>query len=295
MIKLRFYPHHFISMGITAKLILLASLMTVVSMQGSESFTIAGLRVTPERWNKEANFEKLTHYAREACKHGAKLVITPEGFLEGYVGNSGANPGVDEERYRSIGESIDGMLLNRVRSLARELKIYLLVGFAERRDGKMFNSAVIFSPEGDVTLHYSKVHNAHDEPYNTKGTAFPVADTPLGRMGALICYDRQLPETSRILAIKGAQLILVPSWGAYGEMNDVMMRTRAYENSVFLAFVHPNRCLFIDPKGNVIARDTGAGDQIVTARITLDNRVGRGPIRDRRPELYRELLDEPNK
>jgi predicted amidohydrolase len=81
----------------------------------------------------------------------------------------------------------------------------------------MFNSAVIFSPEGELALHYSKSHNAHDEPFNTKGTEFPVANTALGRLGTLICYDRQLPETSRILAIKGAQLILVPSWGPRGD------------------------------------------------------------------------------
>jgi predicted amidohydrolase len=110
-------------------------------------------------------------------------------------------------------------------------------------------------------------------------------------VGALICYDRQLPETSRILAIKGAQLILVPSWGAHGEMNEVMMRTRAYENSVYVAFVHPERCLIIDPKGNVIARDQGERDQVVIARVELDGRVGRGPIRDRRPDLYREILE----
>ena len=260
-------------------------------LQGSsDAFLIAGLRVMPDRWNKEANLQKLEHWAREAAVKGASLVITPEGFLEGYVANTSANPGVTEERYRSVGESIDGPLLLRIRLLAKELKIYLLVGFAESRGGKMFNSAVIFSPEGEVALHYSKSHNAHDEPFNTKGTDFPVAETKLGRIGTLICYDRQLPETSRILAIKGAQLILVPAWGERGEMNEVMMRTRAYENSVYVAFVHPKRCLIIDPKGNVMARDQAELDQIVMARIELDGRIGQGPIRDRRPELYREIL-----
>jgi len=263
---------------------------TPVLQGASDSFLIAGLRVMPDRWNKDANLQKLDHWAREAVKQGASLVITPEGFLEGYVANTSANPGVTEERYRAVGESIDGPLLMRIRLLAEELKIYLLVGFAESRGGKMFNSAVIFSPGGKVALHYSKSHNAHDEPFNTKGTEFPVADTKLGRMGTLICYDRQLPETSRILAIKGAQLILVPAWGAHGEMNEVMMRTRAYENSVYVAFVHPERCLIIDPKGNVIARDQGDQDQIVMARIDLEKGVGRGPIRDRRPELYRGIL-----
>jgi N-carbamoylputrescine amidase len=257
---------------------------------GDISFTVAGLRVLPERWNKEANFAKLAGYARQAKTRGAALVITPEGFLEGYVGNTAANPDTTEERYRAVAEGIDGPLITRVRALARELQIYLMVGFAESRAGNVYNSAVVFSPAGEVALRYSKMHNAHDEPFNTKGNEFPVAQTPLGRLGALICYDRRLPETARILAVKGAQLLLVPAWGDSGEMNDALMRTRAFENGVFVAFVHPRRCLFIDPRGKVISQDTGEGDQLVTARIELDARVGRGPIRDRRPEWYGEIL-----
>jgi len=256
----------------------------------SISFTAAGLRVTPERWNKEANFAKLDRYAREAKGRGATLVIAPEGFLEGYVGNTHANPDTTEERYRAVAEGIDGRMMTRVRGLARELKVYVSVGFAEARGGNVYNSTVVFSPAGEVVLHYSKTHNAHDEPFNTKGVDFPVAETTLGRWGALICYDRRLPETARILAIKGTQLLLVPAWGTSDEMNDALMRTRAFENSIWVAFVHPKRCLFIDPKGKVIAQDRGEGDELVTARIELDERVGRGPIRDRRPELYREIL-----
>jgi predicted amidohydrolase len=90
--------------------------------------------------------------------------------------------------------------------------------------------------------------------------------------------DRQLPETARILAVKGAQLIVVPAWGMAGEMNVVMMRTRAYENGVHVAFVHPKRCLIIDPDGTVIAQDTAAGDEIVSASITLRDPGRHGPI-----------------
>jgi len=210
--------------------------------------------------------------------------------LEGYVANIKRIPDLTPERYRNAGEALDGPLLTRARDLARELKIYLLVGYAERRGEKMYNSAVIFSPDGGVVTHYSKTHTAADEPFNTKGAEFPVVSTPFGRWGALICMDRQLPETSRILALKGAQIILVPAWGMYGEMNDLMMRVRAYENGVYLAFVHPNRCLFIDPRGKIVAQNQGEGDQIVTATIRLDDRgIGGGPIRHRRPEIYSEI------
>jgi len=166
-----------------------------------------------------------------------------------------------------------------------------VLGFAERRDGQNFNSAILIGPNGGVALHYSKAHTADDEPFNTHGAEFPVAETPFGKVGALICYDRQLPETARILAVKGARLIIVPAWGAYGEMNTAMMRTRAYENSVYLAFVHPKRVMVIDPRGTVVAENDGEGDQLVYAEINLDNeRLGRGPIRHRRPGIYGEIL-----
>lgn len=260
------------------------------ALAGNLSLNIAGLKLTPGRWDKEGNLAKLERYAREAAAGGAQLVVTPEGFLEGYVGNRKANPDLTREKYFAVGEGMDGLLLNRVRSLARALKIYLSLGFAERRGGQMFNSMVVFSPGGEVALHYSKEHNDDDEPFNTLGTELNVAATPLGKWGALICYDRQLPETARILSIKGAQLILVPAWGGYGDMNEAMMRTRAFENSVWIAFVHPKSCLIIDPKGTVVARDRSSGDEIVKARIEFDGRIGAGAIRSRRPEMYPEIL-----
>jgi beta-ureidopropionase len=257
---------------------------------GDVTLTVAGLRIMPERWNKAANLEKFERYAREAAARGADLALAPEGFLEGYVANVKANPGVARDKYFAVAEPIDGPSLRRVGDLARELRIHLGIGFAERRAGEAYNSFAVFAPSGEVVLHYSKAHNADDEPYNSTGRTFPVAATPLGRWGALICYDRQLPETARILAIKGAQLILVPAWGGHGDMNEAMMRTRAFENSVWVAFVHPQQCLIIDPRGNVVARDSGDRDQVVAARVTFDGRIGQGAIHSRKPDLYREIL-----
>jgi predicted amidohydrolase len=257
---------------------------------GEISFQFAGLTLTPEPWNKEANFTKLEKFARQAAAQGARLVVAPEGFLEGYVGNKHRSPGLTREKYLSAGEEIDGPLMTRVSRLARELEIYLSVGYAERRGDRIFNSSVIFSPEGNITGHYSKSHTADDEPFNSKGTDFPVFSTPLGRWGTLICFDRQLPETARTLALRGAQLILVPAWGGYGEMNDIMMRVRAYENGVWLAFVHPKRCLIIDPKGNVVAKDAGEFDQVVTATIRIDPDARQTLLQQRRPELYQDLV-----
>lgn len=273
------------------KVLLVFALLAVGPVSAADArFVFAGLSLTPEPWNKQANFDKLERYVREAASRGAVVVATPEGYLEGYVGNDKRTPGLDREKYLAVGEEIGGPLLKRAAGLARELKIYLSIGFAERRGSEMFNSVVIFSPDGSVASRYSKSHTAADEPFNTKGTDFPVADTPLGRWGTLICFDRQLPETARILALKGAQFILVPAWGSSGEMNDIMMRVRAYENGVWLAFVHPKRTLIIDPGGKVVASNTGDADQIVLAPIHIRANQSRFLIEQRRPELYQEIV-----
>lgn len=251
-------------------------------------FVVAGLRVVPDRWDKESNFRKLDRYAREAAARGAQVVITPEGFLDGYVGND--RP-LDKDKYFAVAEALDGPLMGRVRKLARELKIYLAVGFPELRGRQIYNSVAVFGPDGRTVSLYSKTH-CGGELWNTEGSAFPVVSTPFGRWGTLICLDRQLPETARILAIKGAQMILIPSYGMHGEINDVLMRARAYENSVYVVFVHPKRCLVVDPKGSVISQDRGDTDQVVYGHIRLDERVGRGPIRARRPEIYGEILEK---
>lgn len=257
---------------------------------GDDGYAVAALTLTPEPWDKAANLAKLERYARQAAARGADVIVAPEGFLEGYVGNEKRTPGLKEDRYfAEAAEELSGPLLTKVRSLARELRVYLMLGFAERRGGKVFNTAVMFSPEGAVSLHYSKSHTMNDEPFNTKGTAFPVMRSPFGTWGSLICFDRQLPETARLLALKGADTIFVPAWGSYGETNDIMMRVRAYENGVNLAFVHPKRALLIDASGKILAQNQGEIDQVVMARFSVDPKRSHSLFKYRRPELYGDI------
>ncbi len=244
------------------RLLVLTALAATAADSG---YVVAALSLTPEPWDKQANYAKFERYARQAAARGAQVIVAPEGYLEGYVGNEKRTPGLTADRYAAeAAEPLDGPLLTRARLLAKELKVYLMLPFAEKRDGKVFNTAVMFSPAGAVASHYSKSHTMNDEPFNTKGVAFPVARTEHGRWGTLICFDRQVPETARLLALAGADTIFVPAWGGYGEMNDLMMRVRAYENGVNLAFVHPKRALLIDSSGNVLAQNQGETDQIFT-------------------------------
>lgn len=270
---------------------LVAILFTALVATAAEpGYVVAALSLTPEPWAKQANYEKFERFARQAAAQGAQVIVAPEGYLEGYVGNEKRTPGLTADRYAAeAAEPLDGPLLTRARLLAKELKVYLMLPFAEKRAGKVFNTAVLFSPAGAVASHYSKSHTMNDEPFNTKGAAFPVAQTEHGRWGTLICFDRQVPETARLLALAGADTIFVPAWGGYGEMNDLMMRVRAYENGVNLAFVHPKRALLINSAGAILAQSQGEQDQIVIARFTVNPARKHSMLKYRRPELYTGL------
>jgi predicted amidohydrolase len=255
------------------------------------NFIVAVMRVQPTPWDKSHNFALLERYSKQAAKEGAKLVVTCEGFLDGYTANPKLTPGTNRERFFAIGESLDGPLMKRVGDLSRQLKIYLSIGFAERRKENMYNSVAVFSPAGEVVLRYAKTH-CLDEPFCTLGNELPVAETNLGTLGALICYDRRFPEVPRILALKGARTLIMPSYGKDGERNEALLRTRAWENSVWVVYARQNQALVINPSGKIIARDKGKGDELVLARIDLGGEQGTGEIFNRRSaELYRELLE----
>ncbi|MGD8237586.1 MAG: carbon-nitrogen hydrolase family protein [Armatimonadota bacterium] len=248
--------------------------------------TLAGICQPRIRWDREKSYREAEALVKTAADRGAQIACLPEGALEGYIVQQ---KGLTPERYRSIGETVpDGEYVRRYRELARRLGIYLVPGFAERAGRKMHNACLLIGPDGEIIGHYRKTHLMHREPLNEAGTQLPVYDLPFGRVGMMICFDRQPPETARILAVKGADLILNPAMGSYGGMNDIMMRTRAYENSLHVAFVHFHDCLLIDARGNIVARYQEGGDRVVMAELDLAENRGR-LLKYRKPELYDEL------
>ena len=248
------------------------------------------MRVEPKKWDKAHNFDLLARYARDAGKQGADLLVTSEGFLDGYTANIAHTPELTREKFLAIGEPLDGPWMQRIGNLAAALKIHLAVCFAERRGELMFNSMAIYSPEGTVILHYSKVHPT-SEPFSTPGNRIPVARAKIGTLGTLICFDRKFPEVARILALKGAQIVMIPGHGVDGKRNEALLQTRAWENSVWVVYVKPNQVLIIKPNGRIAARDSGKGDELVFGRIELNDDVGGGDLLHRRPpEVYRELI-----
>ncbi|MCX6089974.1 MAG: carbon-nitrogen hydrolase family protein, partial [Candidatus Atribacteria bacterium] len=88
--------------------------------------------------------------------------------------------------------------------------MYAVVGMAERNNGKIFNSAILFGPEGKIIGVYRKVHLWSTETvYFAHGSEYPVFDTDFGKMGMWICYDTRFPEVARSYAIQGARIAFI--------------------------------------------------------------------------------------
>jgi predicted amidohydrolase len=274
------------------------------SEQG-ERMGVAALVLPNVRWDKTKAADRIEAYTRRAAALGAKIIVTPETCLDGYVCHQ---PGLTKEQFATLAESAEGgPAITRLRALCRELGVYLCVGFSEIDEGKLYNTALLIGPEGETVGKYRKTHGVEDS--FIPGDALPVFETRYGKVGLMICYDRQPPEIARRLARRGAELILVPSNGMWGRMNDALLRTRAYENGVYLVFAHPRDGLVIDPGGRIIAANatvpgqnvglptsTGTEDaegwpEAVVREIDLVAWRGLGStLGQRRPELYDLLL-----
>lgn len=265
--------------------------LTVQAAGRGETFVVATLKVMPTLNDKAGNYAVFEKLARQAAAQGASLIVTPEGFLDGYAGNPRYT---EPEQMPGLAEPIDGPWLTKAAALARELKVRIAFGFSELRGDGVYNTIALFAPDGSLAGRYSKSHVVNNEHYSP-GRELPVFETELGRMGILICFDRRPPETARILALKGAEFIVVP---AYGEKStpideDILMQARAQENGVYVVYTSPRNAFAVDPEGAIISKVSGDTDELMFARITLDERIGdTNAIRVRHPELYGRLAEE---
>jgi len=176
---------------------------------------------------------------KKACvtakEKGADIALFPEMWSDGYYLPQ------EKDVIDSLAIKKDSDFINEFRELATELQMAIGITFLEVHDTKPLNSVIFFDRQGREILHYSKVQTcAFDlEKVLSGGDDFYVADLDLGRgtvkIGSMICFDREFPESARILMLKGAELILAPN-ACPMEINRLSaLRTRAYENMVAVA------------------------------------------------------------
>lgn len=172
---------------------------------------------------------------RKAKQMGADIALFPEMWSSGYYLPQ------DENELRALSIAKQSSFVQGFKALAKELDMAIAITFLERSEPKPLNSVVLFDRNGNEVLHYSKVHTcAFDlEKVLSAGEEFCTAKLETANdsitVGAMICYDREFPESARILMLKGAELILAPN-ACPMEINRLCaLRTRAYENMTAVA------------------------------------------------------------
>ena len=199
-----------------------------------QSLSIALLQISPCT-TREGNLEKGLNACRKAKEAGADIALFPEMWNTGYALSRDLK--INEEN----AVPADGEFTGAFAALAKELDMAIGLTFLESHSPLPRNSLRLFDRKGRAVLHYSKVHTCDfDVERNlTRGEGFPTAelDTAKGsvRVGGMICYDREFPESARILMLQGAELILVPN-ACPMEINRLsQLRARAFENMTAIA------------------------------------------------------------
>lgn len=195
---------------------------------------IAFLQLIPGN-NLEDNLAIGKKACIEAKEKGADIALFPEMWSDGYFLPQ------DTDELKKLAISKDSQFINEFRALALDLKMAIGITFLEDHDPAPLNSVVFFDRTGEEILHYSKVQICafDDEKVLCGGDDFYVTELDFGRgtvkIGSMICFDREFPESARILMLKGAELILAPN-ACPMEINRLSaLRTRAYENMLAVA------------------------------------------------------------
>ena len=198
------------------------------------SFSIALLQMRSGSSQQE-NLEKGLLWCRKAKEMGADLALFPEMWSCGYD-LSGSEA---ELAARAVPR--DGSFLQAFRQLAAQLEMAIAITYLERWDGPPRNTVTLFDRRGQEVLTYAKVHTCDfgEEHRLTPGDRFVTAtlDSAAGpvQVGAMICYDREFPESARLLMLQGTEIILVPN-ACPMEINRLsQLRARAFENMTAIA------------------------------------------------------------
>lgn len=250
---------------------------------------IAQIKVTPARGQLRANHARLLGLLDDLAADKPDVVVTPEGYLDGYVAT---DPAVTAKTIGAYAiDPVTSPYAQQVAAWAAAHSTWVILGCARLAYDDVYNSAVIFNRSGKIAGIYDKTHiQTHDVKYRP-GQSLPVFESDFGPFGVMICADRRWPETVRTLALKGARIIFNPTYGFHNEKNRRMMQTRSYESEVIIAFTHPEESLITDPTGEIRLDETSENVDFAICDVDLStvDRVRVGPsahLRDRRPDLY---------
>jgi len=286
-------------------------------------FTLALVQHASPVGRKKENLAAVIDWARKARSKGADLVCFPELNITGHAGHQAM---IKEAEPVPGGGSVAALM-----DVASELGLYICAGIAEEERGVFYNTQFVVGPEGYLGKQ-RKVHLSRDEYFFFRGgTSLPVLELPMARVGIVICYDNEMPELARCLAVKGAEVLLCPHAARFGawprtpqDRRRAVARNKkhwtmihachAYENGCYVALCntagrsamglkgvranHAGGCMVFDPYGNQVcqSRSRDIRDEMLLARIEAKALVQRrnAPcfnLRTRRPEVFTVLCE----
>lgn len=234
--------------------------------------------------SKEANIKRAEKMIREAADKGSQMVVLPEMF----------NCPYENKSFPLFAEEYPGKTTAMLSKVARELGIYLVGGsIPEREDGSIYNTSYIFDKNGDLVGKHRKMHlfdidveggiRFKESDTLGSGKKVTVVDTELCPIGVAICYDMRFPELMRLMALEGAEVIIVPA--AFNMTTgpahwDLTVRTRALDNQVYFVAASPCRNLeasyhayghscIVSPWGEIIS-EIDEKEGIIYGEVDLD-------------------------
>jgi predicted amidohydrolase len=268
-----------------------------------DKIRLALAQISSKRENKTENLRKMEEITKKAKPQAADLVIFPELSLTGYV--------IRDQIYE-LAETIPGPSSQKMEDLARRTGRYIIFGMpelSEKTKATVFNTAVFVGPEGYIGKYrkmYLPTHSVFEEKrYFRPGYQTGVFDTPIGKIGLCICYDLFFPEVTRLIRLKGAQLIISISASPAVRRGyfEILTAARALENTAFLAYVNLvgvedglqfwGGSRLVSPTGDLLAKAKYDEEDFVICEVNYnDLRASETfipTLRDLRPELFEEL------
>jgi predicted amidohydrolase len=273
----------------------------------SNKLRIAAAQTHPILMNVKDNLHKIEQFMEEAVEEkNAELIVFPECALTGYIFSS-------VKEVRKVAESIPGPSTEKLESICKRLNCWLVVGLIEKSLQGYYNTAVLITPKG-IEYKYRKTHLPYqglDRFINKGDNLIQPVNTDIGKLGLAICYDIFFPETARILALIGAELLIVPTnWAKGVEFYiDYLIQTRAIENHINIIAVNRvgeeegfkfyGKSIIVDCFGKVLVKGSEK-EEILTAEVNLNEARNKRIVRisgawevncfrDRRPELYKAI------
>ena len=195
-------------------------------------FKVAILQSRAENSNIKRNIATIICSMKDASKHGADILLLPECFITGY------DLPMTYEKSISCADEV----IKKVCEAAKTHNIGVVLTSFTKGEVQPQNTAFVINKSGEILMKYSKVHTCDfaDEKDVEAGTEFKVCDFEGIKIGIMICYDREYPESARMLMLKGAEIILVPNDCCSMKPRIQALSTRAYENMVGIAMANAN-------------------------------------------------------